>query len=53
MGPGKGIGRGMGRRMFMANPPDKETEMKMLENYVKELETELEAIKQRITELKK
>gem|GEM_PF-4367523 len=53
MGPGRGIGRGMGRRMFMMQPPNKGTEMSMLENYVKELETELEAVKQRISELRK
>lgn len=51
MGFGMGAGRGMGRR-FVTQAPSKENELKMLEDYLKGLEAELDEVKKRIAELK-
>ena len=51
MGFGRGAGRGMGRR-FVMQTPNKENELKMLEDYLKGLEAELDEVKKRIVELK-
>jgi len=51
IGYGREFGRGMGRRFF-TQTPNKENELEMLENYLKNLETEIDDIKKRIMELK-